>query len=313
LTTTEAKTPPDTVAEARATYQMGNTLASWSLFTDALLEFQRSARLHPHAQTTYRMAECERGLGHDTRARELLAQALTMEPGLDEGSRADAKAILERLDKHLVTLQLDVSAEGAALQIDGAPPVPERSATASDKASSGLIAGIAPAGSGMLLSTSKVEVRMNAGHHRIVIAKEGFDAVIVERDFEAGSTVRLPIALRRSIQRYAGYSLIGLGSLGLVGALTSAIFTGVKLEESNSLCVETRCLPGGKEAYGQAHDASIAANWLLGTSALVLGGGVIFWATSGARADSPAPTIPSIHVSAGGSHNAAAFSISGSF
>src|SRR5262245_55054923 len=77
-----AAAPEDPKVErARELYKSGIEDVKRERWSEALSAFESSAELRPHATTTFNIAACERALGHYTRAREILRQAL------DQGKR----------------------------------------------------------------------------------------------------------------------------------------------------------------------------------------------------------------------------------
>src|SRR5512143_2083153 len=62
--------------QARTEFVRGTDFVNHAQWAEALAAFERSAKLKPHAVATYNIAACERALGHYTRARQALRDAL---------------------------------------------------------------------------------------------------------------------------------------------------------------------------------------------------------------------------------------------
>src|SRR5438094_10672406 len=64
------------VAEARKLFIEGAALVKRAQWSEALAAFEQSARLRPHAITTYNIGACYRAMGRYARARETFGRAL---------------------------------------------------------------------------------------------------------------------------------------------------------------------------------------------------------------------------------------------
>src|SRR5438128_1604165 len=98
------------IGQARALYLEGLKHVRDAQWGEALVAFQRSRTLRPHALTTYNIGACERALGHYTRARQELSRALAENSAsaLPADIVADATVFLEELERLLVHLTLVV-------------------------------------------------------------------------------------------------------------------------------------------------------------------------------------------------------------
>src|SRR5579859_6898324 len=65
----DAETAP--IVEARQKFVEGAALVKNAQWADAETAFEESARLHPHAVTTFNIGACERAMGRYTKARAL--------------------------------------------------------------------------------------------------------------------------------------------------------------------------------------------------------------------------------------------------
>lgn len=299
--------------EAREAYRSATSLAKLGFYAEALVEYAKSDKLHPHAKTLYLMAVCERALGRDMRARKLLRRALEMTPALDAETVPDAKVVLEQLDKRAATLLVTVSPADVVVQADGRPL--EEDATAKGASFASVwVAGTADSGPGSSVTTATFEVRLDAGHHRIVFSRVGYDDVTLDRDFDLAARVPVRVSLDRTIQRWGGYGGIALGGVGLVAASVTFAYAAVKLGESNQLCRDNLCTPEGLVAYSTARDAAKASTWLLPISAATMAAGIVLWATSGGSGGSKqASSGTGVGVSAGGGYGFVGLAISGSY
>src|SRR5260221_14539435 len=67
----------DPTDEARQAFREGVTLVKKAQWAEALLAFERSARLRPHPTTTFSIGACERALGRYVRAGAAFRRALS--------------------------------------------------------------------------------------------------------------------------------------------------------------------------------------------------------------------------------------------
>lgn len=189
------------VEQARDAFVRGSELAKDAQWGAALASFERSAKLRPHAWTTYNIAVCERALGKYVRARRTFARALDQRaPAADlpESIVADIKRLQAEIDGLTATLDVTLDPVDAAIAVDGQPleGAPPRQGVPT------LIAGTLPAGPGKPPPAGSFRLVLDPGAHVFVITREGFaDAVHVEA-VRAGeqralslSAARLPATL----------------------------------------------------------------------------------------------------------------------
>src|SRR5881392_4012959 len=92
----------DPIADARQKFVEGAALVKNAQWADAETAFEESARLHPHAVTTFNIGACERAMGRYTRARALFRHALEEhEQGatkLPQSLYDDARGLVNEID-----------------------------------------------------------------------------------------------------------------------------------------------------------------------------------------------------------------------
>jgi hypothetical protein len=171
---------PPAIEEARAAFVRGSTLAKDAQWGAALASFERSAKLRPHAWTTYNIAVCERALGKYVRARRTFSRALaerTPEADLPESIIADVQRFLVEIDRVVATLDVTLDPPDAAIAVDGQPLEP----IGSKDGKPTLVAGTLPAGPGKPPPAASFRVLLDPGAHVFVLTRAGFaDAVHAE-------------------------------------------------------------------------------------------------------------------------------------
>src|SRR6185436_8687618 len=102
----------DPLADARVKFVEGAALVKNAQWADAEIAFDQSARLHPHAVTTFNIGACERAMGRYTRARALFRHALEEhEQGqgkLPESLLDDARGLVTEIDGLLAHIAVTV-------------------------------------------------------------------------------------------------------------------------------------------------------------------------------------------------------------
>src|SRR3954468_23966675 len=113
------------IADARQKFMEGAALVKSAQWADAETAFEQSARLHPHAVTTFNLGACERAMGRYTRARALFRHALDEHDKgtgkLPESLLEDARALVNEIDGLLARITVTVEPPDAALAVDGRP------------------------------------------------------------------------------------------------------------------------------------------------------------------------------------------------
>ena len=187
------------VAEARTTFVQGSELAKRAHWAEALAAYERSAKLRPHAVTTYNIGICHRAMGAYTVARDTFARALVESdaaspPQLAESLVAEDRAYIGEIDALLATANVRLTPANAAISVDGRPL--ELRKGASDAAPL-LAAGIRPPGPGEPPPAGTFRVSLNPGAHVFTVSRPGFAGAVVNRTFAPSSTIDLALDLDR--------------------------------------------------------------------------------------------------------------------
>ena len=167
--------------DAKSAFTQGIAFVRKAQWAEALGAFERAESARHHPVTLFNIGACERALGRYTRARLTLERALdgaaTGEGKLPEGLAQDARAYLAELDAIAVHLTLAVSPSDVRITVDGRPLQPHGAE---------LLAGVLPAGPGVLLPAPKVSIVLEPGAHVLVLSRTGFADAVVPRTYRAG-------------------------------------------------------------------------------------------------------------------------------
>jgi hypothetical protein len=177
-------------AGAREAFRLGAALARQGQWTEALAAFERSARLLPHATTTYNVGFCERALGRYSRARKSLRAAL--DRGGDElGSdvRAQAESYLAEIERRIARVTVHAGQDDLRIAVDGRPLELEASGPRPVTA-----AGTLEQGPGKLVPARTFVVVIDPGSHVFEISR-GARTQLIRRTFAPGSSPVLELAL----------------------------------------------------------------------------------------------------------------------
>ena len=260
------------LVEAREAFRLGSQLTKHGQWAEALAAYERSAKLHAHATTTYNMAYCERALDHATRARKLFRQALeendTRGGELTPGLVSRAEAFLKELDGKMARAVIELAAPTMAIAVDGRPLERESAAL--------WIAGTRHAGDAESTGVQRFSVLLDPGDHVFVVTLRGREQTRVRR-FAAGEQTRLalgaelvpepPRERRMSSERTAAIVAWGLSG----GATIAGIVAGsMALDRKNTLdgvCANRGCPEDRAGDIETMQDASLIA-----TSAFVVAG-----------------------------------------
>jgi tetratricopeptide (TPR) repeat protein len=197
--TPRAATPEDaTAAEARTAFQEGTKLVEQAQWAEALAAFERAAKLRPHAVTTYNMGACERAMGRYTRARGLFRQALEEQAAsggrqLPQSLAAETQGYLDQIEQLLVTVDVAIRPDNAAIQIDGRP----LEAAAGQAPSPTLVAGLRAPGPGEPAPAGAFKLLIDPGPHVFSFARKGFTDQVVNKKFDPGKAYDLHLELDR--------------------------------------------------------------------------------------------------------------------
>ncbi|MFO0762103.1 MAG: tetratricopeptide repeat protein [Byssovorax sp.] len=176
---------------AREAFRVGSALAKQGQWAEAIAAFERSAKLRPHPVTTYNIGYCERAVGHITRARKLLGEALngSAEDMLPPDLSAEARAYLAEIDRRLVRAIVTLAPPGAALAVDGRP----LEALSTGPGRLRLAAGTRDPGDPEPVAAPSFDLDLDPGVHVFVLAGPGASETTLNRTFAAGETVRLSL------------------------------------------------------------------------------------------------------------------------
>jgi hypothetical protein len=306
----------DELDAARTAFREGVRLAKERRWQDALVELRRSLALHAHAATHYNVGLCELELGHRARARHHLSTALGSPDKLDPERAALAREKLERIDRSLATLELELPGQRARLSVDGRPLTP------APGTAHVLVAGLLHESGSTLAPAERFSVLFEPGRYELTLHIAGEERVTV-LDLASGERRRLlveapapntigdaktpaprprrvrppPPAPALAKQREPapsfapwafGVAAVAVASAGVFGYL--ALDTRRELDE---LCPEPSRCPAGSSAkidalerFALLTDVSLAA--------AVAGAGTGLWLTL--AAPSPAEPATGAHV-----------------
>ncbi|APR86580.1 PEGA domain protein [Minicystis rosea] len=296
-----AQTPADAKSEAvdphteeaRDAFRIGSALAKQAQWIDALAAFERSAKLRPHAVTTYNIGFCERALGRFTRAKKSLTRALGA-PGneLPADLAAEARGYLAEIDHRIARGVITLTKAGATVSVDGRP----LEAAGGTPAHPVLIAGTREPGPAEPVAATAFDLTLDPGTHVIVVGVSGAPDTVVTRDFAAGSTTSLgigpvdappkpppPKPVPPSTGRRTG-AIVAL-SLGGAFAIAGGVLGGLALKSKSEL--DGLCMPKDQcpaTAQGKIDGLSTLATLStvgFGAAIAGVGAGVVLIATSG--------------------------------
>jgi hypothetical protein len=183
----------DPLVEARQKFVEGAALVKNAQWADAMTAFEHSARLHPHAVTTFNIGACERAMGRYTRARALFRHSLTEhEKGvgkLPESLLEDARGLVTEIDSLLARIQVTVEPADAAIAVDGRP--------LAQGVEQILVAGMLPPGPGTPPPSGKFTLLVDPGSHVITLTQKGFSDVVMNKHFPPGARSELTLRLDR--------------------------------------------------------------------------------------------------------------------
>jgi hypothetical protein len=182
------------VAQARAEFVRGTDLAKRAQWAEALAAFEGSAKLRPHAVTTYNIGICQRAMGNYTQARLTFAQALAENDKSDPKQLADTlvaedKTFINEIDGLLATVNVQLSPANAAVAVDGRPLAAREAGV--------LVAGVLPPGPGEAAPSAAFKVTLNPGAHVFTFSRGGFADAVVNKTVTPGATMELRLELDR--------------------------------------------------------------------------------------------------------------------
>jgi hypothetical protein len=266
---TQQSLPNEPIAEARESFTLGATLARKGRWVDALVAFERSYRLHPHATTLFNIGFCERALGRFTRARKSFRAALAAstagQQGLKEDLALEAQQYLEEVERRIVRATVVIRQRSLRLTINGRPLEAE---TLQADGRTFFVAGTRDTGPAETPPATTFELLLDPGEQTIVISSDGV-AHILTRRFDAGSSPRIELSAPRAPRARlaarpggAGRSTAsmtfpaiayGVGAAGMVVGTVFGIATLQNAKDLSDSCPQENACP--KEAQADI-DAS---------------------------------------------------------
>ncbi len=179
------------VDAARALFREGASLIEQGEWAEALAKFEQSHATRPHAVTLFNIAVCYRYLNRATMSLETLKRALARHgttSELPEGILEQARAYGAELEQRLVTFDVTLSPETAAIAVDGRP--------LTRGAEGEWVAGIAPPGSGKSVGARSFRVRADPGPVVFFVTSEGMEPIEVKKEASPGARVPLVLSMR---------------------------------------------------------------------------------------------------------------------
>ncbi len=183
---------PQTV-EARAVFVHGSELVHEAKWAEGLAAFEQSAKLKPHAITTYNVGACQRALGRYAEARKTLHAALAQNDANGGQQLADAlvtetKGYLDQIEKLLATMDVTLDPGSAAITVDGRP-------LEVDTATHALIADVRPPGAGETPPSPTFKMVLDPGVHVITLSRKGYSDAVINKTLAPGSSTVMVMAL----------------------------------------------------------------------------------------------------------------------
>lgn len=185
------------VVQARDEFVRGSERAKRAQWAEALQAFERSAKLRPHAVTTFNIGVCQRAMGNYTLARDSLLRAATQNQASGGAELADSlvaenQALLTQIDQLLATANVMLEPATATVTVDGRPL-----AARGEGASRIMVAGVREPGRGDPAPSQNFRLLLNPGVHVITLARPGFAEAVITRTLAPGSTTDLKLQLDR--------------------------------------------------------------------------------------------------------------------
>jgi hypothetical protein len=182
--------------QAREEFLRGSGFVKNLQYAEALAAFERSAKLRPHAATTYNIGVCQRAMGQYTLARKTLGQALQQDQAaegaqLSETTRAETKGFLDETNRVIATITVTMKPADAAIAVDGRP----LEAMADRGALPTLVAGTRPPGAGEAPPAPTFALVLDPGAHVLTLSRKGFADIVLNRTFMPGAATELKLEL----------------------------------------------------------------------------------------------------------------------
>ncbi len=178
--------------QARELFMAGVNQVKLAQWAGALESFEKSAKLFPHATTTFNIGACERAMGRYTRARVALklamAQAARGEGSLAESLQEEARGYLSEISNLVVRLRVKLDTAGASITVDGRPLAAQGKQH---------VAGIRPAGRGAPAPSGSFLIVMDPGARVITLSRKGYADSVISKTFPPGTKTSLNLSLDR--------------------------------------------------------------------------------------------------------------------
>jgi PEGA domain len=169
-------------------YLEGVELANNEQWGDALLAFERAAKLRDAPLTHVNIGTCLRALGRYVAARQSVRHALRSADTLPPPVREDAKAYLQEFEGVIANVNVVLDPPSAALSIDGRPLI--------HSTKDGVyLAGVGPSGEGTSLGAKAFTVQLDPGVHVFRAVREGHGPALVTKSYRPGERAELTLAL----------------------------------------------------------------------------------------------------------------------
>jgi hypothetical protein len=187
----------DATPDARRAFVEGVEAVKKAQWSEALLAFERSSRLRPHATTTFSIGACERALGRSSRARATFRRAI--EEGAARGNQLpaslvnDAQTFIAEIDRLQAHVQVQLNPPGTEISVDGRPLLEEPGGYPLPI----MVAGMLPPGAATAPPAPAFEMIIEPGAHVIMLSRKGYKSVTVKRTFDAGTRSVLPLEVER--------------------------------------------------------------------------------------------------------------------
>ena len=195
--TASAQEEDPKLAEARAAFEAGTEHVVKAQWADALVAFERAAKLRPHAVTSFNIAACERAMGRYARAQRTFERALIENDAaggtqLADSVKAEIKGYIQELAGILVRVRVTLIPTDARIAIDGRP-------LAVTKTPQGFvgIAGVRDSGPGERAPAKGFVLVLDPGLHVLTLSRKGFEDSIVRRTFRRSDSATLRLELDR--------------------------------------------------------------------------------------------------------------------
>jgi hypothetical protein len=187
----------DATPDARRAFVEGVEAVKKAQWSDALVAFERSSRLRPHATTTFSIGACERALGRSSRARATFRRAL--EESAARGNQlpaslvTDAQNFIAEIDRLLAHVEVRLNPPGTEVSVDGRPLLEEPGGYPLPV----MVAGMLPPGAPAAPPAPSFEMIIEPGSHVIMLSRKGYASVTVKRSFDPGTRTVLPLEVTR--------------------------------------------------------------------------------------------------------------------